>query len=389
MTYDQARQLPISAYAPLAQTGLLISDDVGTRVASPRFTKSVFGGADEAVLSINMRQPEVESWIQDGVGRHIEIYNAALEIIWEGFVNIVEANIGGLTKKVGPYLNIAKKIRVVYSPVDTTVTPPAVGNRTPTDWAEDADSQALYGEKHLVKSISGASVATAEQIRDLALNELKDPGGDETDNLAASAQPSVTLLCLGYIHYLKTYTCNLTTTGDQNVSAKIEAVLGADPNTILSTSYALVETNATQIGAYDNNDRTAWDIMRGLVAMGEESPADTFNRWLFRFDPGRIPVYSATPAAAEYQRNLSSPEQTLEHFGGGRVMPWDAVPGKWVVYTDLLVGASEPSDICTDSRYLFVERTTFRAPWTLTLRGSKTSTLNLLMAQKGLGGTAV
>jgi hypothetical protein len=331
------------------------------------------------------RQSKIEDWIEDGLGRHIELYNPALELIWEGFVSRVRGNIGGLSIARGPHLSIANRVRVIYSTVDTTVTPPAMGVRRPTDVANNTDSQAAYGIIERNISVGGVTEANAEQIRDTALDELKDPETSETDNLASSSAANVTVECLGYFHWLKAYTYASATTGTENASAKIENVLAADPNGIFSTDYNDVTENTTAVGAYEQDSRTAMQIIKGIVGLGDTS----FNRYLFGFYQDRKARYGAMPTDTEYQRSLLEPEQKLARYGvGGRVMPWDAQAGEWVFYTDLLVGRSQPSERRLDPRYLFIEQSAFTLPWALSLQGSRSGRLDQLLARLGLGGTS-
>lgn len=378
-------QLSILIYEPLAASGTLLSDDLGDLVTAPGFTLAAFGGPLTLNLSFNTDRISAEEWMQYGVGRHVEVYSPAQDMVWEGFVNSVRTNIGSLSVVRGPYLDIANKVRVVYSGVDTSTDVPVVGIRESTAWYEDADSQAKFGVLERIVSVGGATAATAAQIAQTYLEEYREPQTDETDNLASSVAPSVELECSGYISYLETFVCDLTTTGLQNASAKVEAVLGEDPNSIISTDYDRVTTNTTQVGAYDRDNRPALTIIKGITGLGDSS----YDRWLFYFAPGRKAVYEAIPSTTEYMRRLTDPSQALALFpAGATIAPWNARAGKWVFYTDLLVGRSTTSDRAADPRFMFIEETSFTVPWALTLRGSKVAELDQLMARLGLGGTA-
>jgi hypothetical protein len=373
------------AFEPLWIGTDLKTDSLGFHMDSLQVTRTAFGGYWTLRFNLADRQSKIEDWIEDGLGRHIELYNPALELIWEGFVSRVRGNIGGLSIARGPHLSIANRVRVIYSTVDTTVTPPAMGVRRPTDVANNTDSQAAYGIIERNISVGGVTEANAEQIRDTALDELKDPETSETDNLASSSAANVTVECLGYFHWLKAYTYASATTGTENASAKIENVLAADPNGIFSTDYNDVTENTTAVGAYEQDSRTAMQIVKGIVGLGDTS----FNRYLFGFYQDRKARYGAMPTDTEYQRSLLEPEQKLARYGvGGRVMPWDAQAGEWVFYTDLLVGRSQPSERRLDPRYLFIEQSAFTLPWALSLQGSRSGRLDQLLARLGLGGTS-
>jgi hypothetical protein len=197
--------------------------------------------------------------------------------------------------------------------------------------------------------------------------------------------PSATIECLGYYHWLGAYTVDLSTTDLQDADAKVQAVLSSDPNNLFSTDTTYINSNTTQVGAQDQEYRTALSVIAGIVALGDAS----FNRWVFGFGPNQRPFYNTIATDTMYQRRLSDPEQRLEIFGtSNQVLPWDARAGEWVFYTDLLVGRTrDATNFRADPRYLFTEQTTFTAPWGLTLRGAKVTRLAQLLKRQGLGGS--
>jgi hypothetical protein len=384
-TFIQSRALSLLAFEPLWVGTNLVTDALGFTIDSLQVTQAAFGGYWTLRFNLADRQSKIEDWIEGGLGRHIELYNPALELIWEGFVNQIRGNIGGLSVSRGPHLGIGNRMRTVFSTVDTSVTPPAMGVRASTDLADDTDSQAKYGIIERTISVGGVSEANAEQIRDTALDELKEPETSETDNLSSSRSANVTVECLGYFHWLKAYTYSSTTTGTEDADTKIQNVLTADPNGIFSTDYNDIIANTTAVGAYEQDNRTAMTIIKGIVGLGDSS----FNRYLFGFYKDRKARYAAIPTDTEYQRSLLEPEQKLARYATGqRVLPWDAQAGEWVFYTDLLIGRSQPSERRLDPRYLFIEQASYSLPWALSLQGSRSGRLDQLLARLGLGGTS-
>lgn len=381
----QSIALPLSIYRPLVQGGEWLYDATFSNTNLDAVW-TAYGGYWSLSFTVEGSQLIVEEWLEEGLGRHIEMSSPALEIAWDGFVSSVTANIGALSITRGPLLDtVANEIMVEFSTVDTSTTPPTMGIRASTPWAFHADSQAKYGIILRVISLSGASPANAAQVRDMAIDEFAEPQMDEQDNLSSSAHPSATINCLGYFHWLDAYTVGLTTVGDQDADAKMQAVLAADPNAIFSTDYSRIASNTTQVGAYDVDNRKAATVIKGLVSLGDTTNA----RWLFGFGAGRQAIYRAAPTDPIYQRRLGSPEQVLGTYGdGGRVQPWSAQPGERVLYTDLLIGKSEQVDIKDDPRYLFIEQATFTAPWGLALDGARVGRLDQFLAQLGLGGTS-
>jgi hypothetical protein len=377
------RLLPAVVYDPLVVGTNVWRDDLGFEMDNLSVHHTAYGGYWTLGFGLNGRRSHIEDWLDSGLARHVELYSPSLDIIWEGFVNKVSGNIGSLSVQVGPLLDMANRIKVAYSTVDTSVTPPAVGIRETTTWGNDTVSQARYGIISKVISVSGSTAANAAQLRTVRLSDLARPARTETDNLESSVHPSATVECLGYAHWLNTYVCDLTTTGTQNASVKLQAVLAAEPNGIFSTDYSSLTANTTPVGAYDRDLRPAATIMKAIVALGDTA----FNRWTFAFGPGRKPFYAAIPLAVKYERTLGDPRQALTLPAGIEVMPWDARAGQWAFYTDLLIGKNEPASFRDDMRYLFIEEATFTVPWGLTLTGSRLQKGEQLLARLGLGGT--
>ena len=352
-----------------------------THQISPIWT--AYGGYWSMSLSWNAKQSEIDEWIDAGIGRHVELYAPTTEKIWEGYVSSVSANIGSLTQTRGPLLDtVANKIRVAYSTVDTSTTPPTVGIRDFTDWAEDADSQARYGIIERVISVGGSSASNADDMRDLALNEMAEPVKDEVDNLGSTTEPTLNIECLGYYHWLKAYAYNSALTGDANASTKLANVIAADPNGLLSTSS--VETNTVQVAQFENDNRMAESVVKGIVALGNA----TNNRTIFGIYKNRGAIYKTIPTTPIYTRTLAEPEQALKDYTTDRsIKPWEVQPGEIVFYSDLLVGRTGAGSVLADPRYLFIEQASYTIPWSLTLQGAKINRLDQLMAQLGLGGT--
>lgn len=366
-------------------TRVPIEDQFGTKAHHLNPVWTAWGGCWSLTAEADGSQAYVEGWLEEGLGRHIELYAPTTDWIWEGYVSLVTANIAGATWQVGPLLDtMANKIRVSYSTVDYNNIPPAVGQRRSTGWAEDATSQARYGIIEYEKSVAGATLTNAEQIRDVALAEMRYPRPKETDNIGGGGSPSVTIQARGYSDWLQAYHYTSTTPGATTASTKLQAVLGADPNGLFSADYTLVGTNTSSVGAYDNNGRSAMSVVQGLTAIGDTND----DRWLFGLYQDRRAVYEAIPSSPTYQRQLADPQQSVRIYGDGPlVYPWSIQPGRWLFYTDLFVGRSTPDDIRADERYLFIEQASFSIPWALTLDGSVVGRLDQILSRLGLGGS--
>lgn len=378
--------LSLIAKEPLWIGTGLIDDNLATKVDAIQILWTALGGYWALRFNLKGNQGQIEDWLENGLGRDITLYSDALLPIWEGEVSQVSGNIGALSQTRGPLLDtVANRIRTVYSFVDTSITPPGMGGRDDTAWASDTDSQGKYGIISRIASVSGANATTAEQIRDTRLADFAEPKTTETDNLQSTTATSVTVECRGYVHRLKTLVYNQTViTGLINASAKLQAVLAAEPNSIFSTDYSLLTANTTQVGAWENDNRVAWSIVKGITALGDAA----FNRYLFGIYANRRAEYAAVPTTPKYQRALADPGQWLQLFGsGGNLKPWEVEPGEWTFYTDLFTGRAQETTLRLDPRYLLIEQGTFDTPWSLTLQGGDANRTDQLLAQLGLGGS--
>lgn len=396
--------LPLVIRQPLVIGTTVLHDDLATRAESLKVVHTAWGGFWQLSFQIQGSQGEIEDWIDDGLGRDVTLHGPALDVIWEGFVSQVSGNIGSLSITRGPLLDtVANRVYVEYAvdesePLDSGVVapifdppvpifrppappPPAL----PANWYEDTDSQAKYGIIERVLTAGELTVTNAEEMAQTALEKWKEPQTDEKDNLESSASPSVTVTCLGYVHWLKAFTYTSAVGTTANASAMVQNFLGADPNSIFSTDYANVNANTSQVMDSYPDQAPAWDALKGVVSIGDSS----YNRWLFGIGKDRKAYYSAAPTTTAYQRALAAPEQRLEVYGAGtRVYPWEARAARWTFYTDLLVGKAPAAERRSDPRFLFVEQATFTLPWGLTLDGSDFGKLDQALAKMGLDGEA-
>ena len=345
------------------------------------------GGYWSAEFTIRGGRHLADDWMQEGLGRHIEVYDHSLTCIWEGFVNKLVVNYGPLAVTRGPLLDIANRVAITYSGIEYDEDEnPVVGTRTTTDItdaaANDTDSQDLWGIIPKVLSTGGMEESDAEAVRNTYLENYKLPRTSKEVRSDASKETSVTVSCLGYVQWLN-WPYNTTSTGTENASTKIENILGDTPNSSwLSYDTSHVDSNTLQVPAWEDEDRTAWSVVKNVVARGDSSQA----RWLFGVYAGREAFYEAAPTVVEYQQRLSQARSIVEHVDGDEVYPWKVVPGKWLMFPDFLIGQAAELNLRDDPRAMFIETVKYTMPWTVDLKGGTVDTLSALVAQLGLSG---
>ena len=377
--------IPTPSYIP---AGTMIDDSLASKITGYRHTIDAFGGYTSASLNINYNLVHAEDWI-DRLGYHVEVSSPSLVKIWEGFINKVVINVGALSVTRGPLMDIGNRVRVVYSTVDATISPPVVGGRARTADAEDSASQDRYGVIQKAVSVGGVAVANASILRDGWIGENSLPETGQTFNSSSQATPSVTVELLGYFSFLKQFLYNDTTFGNREISLILKDIF-AEEATNVNALFGDVRNIVTpaapvSINRYKNKDLTAIDRIKTCVSHGDAN----FTRYLFGIYNDREPFYDAIPSEIEYFQAITDSKQRVTSVGGAEVKPWEVLPGKWLEYTDFLVGATTPSDFRNDPRIQFVESVTYTAPWGLSHSGIKISTMRQRLARMGLAGAGV
>jgi len=353
------------------------------------------GGYQSAQWSKAATVADIEAALQEGLGAHVEMRDEAQVIRWEGRVNQVLVTAGGVRWSWGPLLQVGNRVAVRYTITDTTTTPPTQGEQRITAWGNNDDSQYRYGISQTILSAGALTDAQATQYRDLWLADYAWPSLTTDVSLGgSSSQAVVQYNAVGYSAWLNypynNYVANgnYSITGTQNLSAKIEAILDADPNAFFSSANADITANTLQVIAHENQDRKAWDLINGLVDAGDAA----FNRYTFSVKEGRRAVYAPIPSEIEYQVSLSNAGQwQVRALTGAPVRPWAVEPGKWAVLTDILPGMEHPTtnaERLRDPRYMFIERVQMTLPDSVQIQSGQILTEAQAIAQWGLGGTA-
>lgn len=340
------------------------------------------GGYWSAEIRMSTSFAQAEDWLFNGLNRHVEVTDHALDVIFEGFADRVSATIGGVTITRGPVMDISNRAALTYSTVDTSVDPPAVGVRVTTDWSEDATSQSLYGTLETVLSAGGVTDAEAVQLLATFMADGTSPRHDQSLTFPPTGDAAISIEVLGYVHRMKKYVYNQTATGgDTDLSTKLAAVIAAHPDSLYGTGS--VASNTVQVKAWENDNDAAWGIVKTLVEMGDASD----NRYTFGIYADLQPRYEQVPTEVEYSHGALDPEQGIMSRYGGVLKPWDILPGRWLEFTDFVSPAMALSaTLRSNPRMMFIESVTYRMPWNLTLQGGRVDTISQQMARLGLSG---
>jgi len=374
-----SRELPINVFSPLVTGGAFI-ESINRKITSYTHESRALGGYYSAAIEMRLPTYLVDDWIENGLGRHVVVKNPALDVIWEGFVNLITVTYGLLSFTIGPLLEIGNQVKVTFS----TSVNGVIGTRQDTDYADDTISQSIYGILQRVRSIGGTTLETAEQVRDLQLAQSAYPDSPSNLILSGGAQGGVVLDCLGYWHWLENYVYNNSSTGMQTVRNKILAVLGAEPNgTIFSDDYSRVSTVSTSsVDAEENKNRKALTIIKKLVELGDLSN----NRMTAGFYKDRQFVYQRSPTTYRYRQQVRQ-NLRLQDRASNQIDPWDVNPAEFVYFPDFMPGREIPtgSSLNSSLKSGFIEVVQYTAPYDLSIDSQKTGNLDQVLAKVGLG----
>jgi hypothetical protein len=372
---------PLTSYNPQGTFIKRLED----QVTGWSHTIDMTSGYAQASLDMQTTREDIEDWLEFGLGRHIVLYNEAGVIIWEGFVNRVEAGLGPLSYSTGALIDIGNIVNVVYTPVDVTVDPPTRGSTTSTISVANDDSILRFGAIEKTLSAGECTDGDADQYRDtwIATNAWPQPTKDIS---LGGGEFSLKVELLGYAAFLNLVGYYNDSIAFTTLSQKLADVLAADINGMFSTDYSGIDENLYLVPEAEglSTQRMMWDVVKSLVALGDVNDA----RYAFGIYAGRRARYFQIPTnTITYRARLDDPSQSVFNVDMSAVVrPWNILPGRWLQYTDMLSGKVPPASLFEDQRAVLIEEVKFSFPWGLQIRGGSASPVAQLVAKLGYNG---
>lgn len=356
----------IRAYAPVIRQG---DDSYEERLQTEKesyvLTEGI--GFDKASFVLTGEEDYLVDWFLKGLVRDIQWRAPDGATAFEGFVSGLTLTIGGdsLTKGISGMFN---RVIFVYTPLDTTLNPPKAEAQT-TITKNDTPSQALYGIKVALKSGGEATAATADDAAFSELKRLRLIREGRAVTVGRGQQAVIRVSCTGYAYMVDWYQYTQTAaTGTDTADTIIAAVLAADPNSVISTEAALIDSNATAVEKYWDGTQTGWKIIKTIADRGYETGSEGFP-WTVGVYEGRRVTYKAAEALdangiAEstnqypaWFKHPYEPGDAILGAAGDEIMPWHIRPDH-LLYTDGIPG-----------RPTYIKQVTFSTPWTVRIAG--------------------
>lgn len=309
------------------------------------YSYHAIGGPEKANITVSGNKWalwETLTWLRCG----INLYDERLHCVWWGYVAEVEIRVG--TVSIGISLDsMANSVAVAYSSVAAGTA--TVGVRATTAWSSNADSVAAYGTKELLHSMSGATAAGAQGVRDAVLSARQYPVPEV--RFAGDNSLSATLRCrgwfdtLGWHYYSQTATVSTVTTTQISdaVTAEGEFVTAADIDTASGISSS----------QYRDGDSTALSEIKELLQMGTSAGG----RLLATVTTGRRLRVYAEPTSGSDDYSIDS-EGLLYNQYNQLVDPHTCPVAFWARLSDVVSETASLSLIAKPSP-VFIQRTEY------------------------------
>lgn len=314
-------------------------------VYSYRHKISANGWFDTASCNLAVTRTEAEMWLDQYLGNRVAFYvDNPAEPIWEGLVNRISFQVGGVTFTAS-LDKLMNRVQVTHSTAAGSAT-------TTTAAANNTDSQAVYGIKQGVidanAQYTGSGSGLPAALRGFILGTAAWP----RTSTAVSGGGGAILLSLefiGFFHTLEWEIYSSTTFTAASASTIVGEVIAglANGTTFFNNAdSSRIATNAAfnQVRA-SRNGQTAWQFLQGIQEAGDASAMP----WVMGITPTdfnsgqRLFYYQAANTAIEYTGRLSEGMRVRNRYGG-IVSPWRAVPDRSIRLNDFLTGWSGLGD---------------------------------------------
>lgn len=194
---------------------------------------TALGGCEQASLRLEGSHLGLEAW-QSYLGNPVEIVDAFGRLRWWGWLEAVRQDMPG-ARLCYDLARMANRVAVGYYSIQTG---DSFGEWQQTNWADDPESQALFGVKEKIINGGFLTREQAEHWRDLELHRWRLPKL-QAEPAHKEANQGISLICKGWMHRLNWRVWQRESGIISNsVSQNGVQVLGADSQTgVLAQSF--------------------------------------------------------------------------------------------------------------------------------------------------------
>lgn len=314
---------------------------------------NAIGGFDTASCDIAVRsRDEGQQFLDQYLGNRVAFYvNNPVEPIWEGYINRMSFNAGGVQYSIG-LDEMANHIIAHYVNSLLATTSPQI-----TTAVDDTNSQAVYG-------IKGTDIDAGFQLQttyapNLASTVLAQRAWPKTSIAQEQGSGLLHIEFLGFFHTLEWELFNDTSTVAISAQNEITTILlpTVDNGTTFfdNTVTSGVDSPGYNINRNKVRGQSMWDIIRELVEAGNATDYFVAGITPTNFQTGtRTFYFRAMNSTIEYTARQSDGLR-IRNLYGQLVDPWRVLPDRGVRVSDMLIGWNGLGDNPTESYIMTID----------------------------------
>ena len=318
------------------------------------YSHKAVGGPSAAELEVTGNKYKLMS-VLNQLRAPVTITDDKSRVVWWGYISEVHVMSGSLD--IGVSIDtMVNNIAVVYSSVVTGSQ--EVGTRTTTAYAGNQISIDEYGYKELLESISGATSAQAEMMRDILLDQKKYPV-PTIKIIPGESEEKAIIYCRGWWDTLLWKYYSNTGTSSTVTTTQISDIVTSDGQFLTATD--IDTASGISSSEYRDGDSTAQAEILDLLRAGTSNDLRLVARVT---DERRLYVYQeALYTAFKY---ILKKDGSLITKPGTKVEKHLCPVADWVRVQDVI---DFDGSFLADPSYFFIEESEYKA---------KTDTLKLL-----------
>ncbi len=335
------------------------------------------------ILSKGKDIGNLEEYLLNGLGRHVESYSPRGVKVWEGQINRMSLTLPGAQLDVS-LDDMMNKVWVRHLTSEG-------GLIKRSTVFEDTDSQAKYGIKEkVIQGVIIKDTGVADDLAETVLNKYVKavrPRPTVSPSGTAGGDIRLKVFCSGYIKTLFWRVYNLVTAHtDQNLSIQIQDVITAVAQFVNSSD---IVANTQQVSQEYNRDETAFDVIMGLVRLADSSQnrhiAGMYEDRKFKYEQVKGNSFSDV----KYNFRIRDNEKKITESGSGVAVPFSEIrPNEYIRIPDIFVGTTRANNIDEDPQVTYIESVTYQEPIGLRILPDAITSLDTLFTLSTYGGSS-
>lgn len=323
--------------------------DLRARVDSYQHTSSYQFGFESMTCSFIATLEEALDWLARGLMRSVVVYGPDGEIVWEGYLNTIEAQFGQERRSLA-LDGMANRVRVRYTTVLGTPATTSTGGSTA--------SQGIYGVKDSALSLAESDSTEAGHYRDAMLADLAYPVSGPSANVTTGDMGEIrlTLSFVGWYGTLDWVLTSDTSTTKTSTTTQVGTLLSdiAGVNAFISTATTHIVSSGITAVEFIADDTPYRGKIESLLKRGNGT--NPYAWGVYEDREFYADVYAgATPTTITYRRPIGTSD--VYNNGGALIRPWNVRPNAMYEVTELLDISPVSTAPDTAARF-YVARTT-------------------------------